>query len=58
MVFFPSFAYMRMVSDKLELPHQCQTAAMTEEERRAFLQPYHEARAPLLSLCVLGGVFS
>ena len=62
--FFPSFAYLRQVSELLEIPHQAQRSGMTEEERRAFLAPYVSGgpesggRSPVLSLCVLGGVFA
>ena len=31
---------------------------MTEAEREAFLAPYRSAKAPCLSLCVLGGLFA
>lgn len=58
MVFFPSFAYLRLVDEALTLPHQTQRTAMTMEDREAFLQPYREGDEPVLSLCVLGGVFS
>ncbi|MGN0755166.1 MAG: ATP-dependent DNA helicase [Aristaeellaceae bacterium] len=57
-VFFPSFAYLRQVSELLETPHQSQRSAMSEEERRAFLAPYVPDGAPVLSLCVLGGIFA
>ena len=56
--FFPSFAYLRQVSEMLDIPHQAQRSAMTDEERRAFLAPYTEGDAPVLSLCVLGGIFA
>ena len=57
-VFFPSFAYLRQVSELLETPHQTQRSAMSEEERRDFLAPYVPDGAPVLSLCVLGGIFA
>jgi len=57
-VYFPSFAYLRMVSEQLAVPHRVQTQGMTDADRAAFLQPYHEATEPVLSLCVLGGVFA
>ena len=57
-VFFPSFAMLRMVEEKLELPHQTQTGEMSLTEREAFLAPYRVAEEPVLSLCVLGGIFS
>lgn len=59
MVYFPSFAYLRQVAALLEdVPCQLQTPDMGEEERRAFLAPYLKGEAPVLSLCVLGGVFA
>ena len=56
--FFPSFAYLRQVSDMLDMPHQAQRSGMTDEERREFLAPYVPDGKPVLSLCVLGGVFA
>ena len=56
--FFPSFAYLRQVSELLDFPHQAQRSGMTDEERRAFLAPYTPEGEPVLSLCVLGGVFA
>ena len=56
--FFPSFAYLRQVSELLELPHQAQRSGMTDEERQAFLAPYTPEGEPVLSLCVLGGIFA
>lgn len=59
MVFFPSFAYLHRISEELtDLPHQVQSPSMTEEDRSAFLCPYREEGPPVLSLCVMGGVFS
>ena len=59
MVYFPSFAYLRQVDALLEdLPRQCQTSAMGQVERDAFLAPYLRGREPVLSLCVLGGIFA
>ena len=57
-MFFPSFAFLRQVSEQLNIPHQAQRASMSDEERRAFLAPYRAEGEPVLSLCVLGGVFS
>ena len=31
--FFPSFAYLRQVSEMLDMPHQAQRSGMTDEER-------------------------
>lgn len=58
MAFFPSFAYLEMIRPLLEgLPVQAQTPGMAEEERRAFLNMFQEGEAPVLGLCVLGGLF-
>ncbi len=62
MVFFPSFAYLRMVQDSFEeqypdIPLQCQNSEMTEEERLSFLAIFEKAE-PVIAFCVLGGVFS
>jgi len=57
--FFPSFAYMRQVAEMLDIPHQQQRSGMTDAERADFLAPYTDAAGkPVLSLCVLGGVFA
>ncbi len=56
--FFPSFAFMKQVSEMLEAPHQCQRSGMTDAERAAFLAPYVPGGEAALSLCVLGGVFA
>lgn len=56
--FFPSFAFLRQVSEELSVPHQCQRPGMTEEERAAFLAPYRQDGGTVLSLCVLGGIFA
>jgi len=58
MAFFPSFAFMNRVAETLELPCQVQRSGMTDEERRAFLAPYCPGGEPMLSLCVLGGIFA
>ena len=56
--FFPSFAYLRQVSEMLDAPHQAQRSGMSDEERAAFLAPYTSGGEPVLSLCVLGGIFA
>ncbi len=56
--FFPSFAYLRQVSDMLDMPHQAQRSGMTDAERAEFLAPYVPNGEPILSLCVLGGIFA
>ena len=57
-VFFPSFAFLEMTERVLDLPCQVQKSSMTLEERDAFLAPYLTGDQPVLSLCVLGGIFS
>lgn len=61
--FFPSFAYLQKVKEALielnpQLPLLTQTAGMDEEQRTAFLAAFTQDPAPVLGLCVLGGVFS
>lgn len=56
--FFPSFRYMRQVADDLDMPFQMQEPSMTDEARQAFLAPYVAGGKPVLSLCVLGGIFA
>ncbi len=56
--FFPSYAYMRLVSESLEVPFVMQQSGMSIAERDAFLQPFREGREECLALCVLGGVFA
>lgn len=58
MAFFPSFAFMRQVAEAIDMPCQVQRQSMSDEERRLFLAPYVAGGAPVLSLCVLGGIFS
>ena len=57
-VFFPSFAFLEMTERVFDLPCQVQKSSMTLEERDAFLAPYLTGDQPVLSLCVLGGIFS
>lgn len=56
--FFPSFAFMRQTAEMLDIPHQQQRSGMTDAERAEFLAPYVPGGEPVLSLCVLGGVFA
>ncbi|MBQ8653637.1 MAG: ATP-dependent DNA helicase [Clostridia bacterium] len=58
MVFFPSFAFMEQTAELVDVPHQMQRRRMSDEERRQFLAPYAPGGEPMLSLCVLGGVFA
>ncbi len=62
-VFFPSYAYMRLVLALLteqtpELPLLPQTGGMDDAQRDDFLASFTHGAEPLLALCVLGGVFS
>jgi len=57
--FFPSFAFMKQAAELLEIPFQMQRSGMTDAERVEFLAPYEsKVRMPVLSLCVLGGIFA
>lgn len=56
--FFPSFAFMNRVAEQMTLPCQVQRPGLSMDERRAFLAPYVSGGAPVLSLCVLGGIFA
>ncbi len=56
--FFPSFAYLRQVSELLDIPHQAQRSGMSDDERREFLASYTPDGPATLSLCVLGGIFA
>ena len=56
--FFPSYAYMHLVSEKLTVPFVMQTPGMSIAERDAFLRPFREKTEDCLALCVLGGVFA
>ncbi|MBQ8537134.1 MAG: ATP-dependent DNA helicase, partial [Clostridia bacterium] len=59
MAFFPSFKYFELVLPYLEgLPLAVQTPGMDEAQRREFLAHFKEEEAPVLGLCVLGGLFS
>lgn len=58
MVFFPSFEYMQMVSEALDIPHQCQQRSMDDEARAEFLSGYVSGGPEVTSLCVLGGIFA
>ena len=62
-VFFPSYAYLRMVQEALaslreDLPLNVQDRSMDNDAREAFLSRMRDENGPLLSLCVLGGIFS
>ncbi len=66
LVFFPSFAFLHMTDALLsqsmdhsgDLIYQVQSSGMDLASRDAFLSPYLEGDRPVLSLCVLGGIFS
>ena len=61
--FFPSYAYLLMISEKLTalqgaLPLNIQDRGMDQAARESFLRRMRESEGALLSLCVLGGIFS
>ena len=58
LIFFPSFAYLQLVQPLLPPEWQVQKREMTDADRLAFLAPYREQAEPVVSLCVMGGVFS
>ncbi len=62
-VYFPSYAYLQLVLALLseqwpELQLLPQTGGMGDTQREAYLAHFTRDDAPLLGLCVLGGVFS
>lgn len=61
-VFFPSYAYLRLVRlqlDESRLPPLfVQTPQMEESDRDAFFEAFSDVSTPHLGLCVLGGLFS
>lgn len=61
--FFPSYAYLALAGEKLneihpDIPLNIQQRGMDEASRDQFLDSIRHAAQPLLSLCVLGGVFA
>ncbi|MBQ6174602.1 MAG: hypothetical protein IJK28_08260 [Clostridia bacterium] len=58
LAFFPSYAYLRLVAERLAVPYRAQDRSMGIPEREAFLEPFREKREACLGLCVLGGVFA
>lgn len=58
MAFFPSFAFMEQTAALLDVPCQMQGRKMSDEARTEFLARYVQNDAPVLSLCVLGGIFA
>ena len=61
--YFPSYAYLSLIREALlalrpGLPLNVQGRGMDESARAGFLARMRESRESLLSLCVLGGVFS
>jgi Rad3-related DNA helicase len=63
LVFFPSYAYLRMVQGLLAawapaLPLHVQDSGMDDAARSSFLARFTDSTEPLLALCVLGGVFA
>lgn len=61
-VFFPSYAYLRLVRQHLDetaIPALwVQSPQMDENDREAFFEAFASGRPPCLGLCVLGGLFS
>lgn len=61
-VFFPSYAYLNLVSGHLDIDRLpdlwVQRRDMREEDRDAFLSAFEQNDPPRLGLCVLGGLFS
>ena len=61
-VFFPSYAYLNLVSGHLDIDRLpdlwVQRREMGEEDRDAFLSAFENEASPKLGLCVLGGLFS
>lgn len=64
MVFCPSFAYMKAISDTVKkavpgLDVLCQSPSMSEAEREQFLGAFStENKKALLGFCVMGGIYS
>lgn len=61
--YFPSYAYMESIRDQLlvlqnDLPLNVQERSMDDDARQAFLSRFTQNDDALLSLCVLGGIFS
>lgn len=62
-VYFPSYAYLTLISERLiakypDLELNIQARDMDDSARQAFLLRMQKENSPLMSLCVLGGVFS
>lgn len=61
-VFFPSYAYLNLVSVHLDIDRLpelwVQRRDMGEEDREAFLSAFADGQGNRLGLCVLGGLFS
>lgn len=63
LAFFPSYAYLALAAEKLrqlrpDIPLNLQERGMDEASRESFLDRIRAEKTALLSLCVLGGVFS
>ena len=65
MVFFPSYKLMEDVCRVYEQEFSAdwvrcirQTSFMSEQEREAFLEEFHEQNDTLLGFCIMGGIFS
>ena len=62
-VYFPSYAYLSLISKRLVAQHpdlelNIQARDMDDSARQTFLSRMQQESSPLMSLCVLGGVFS
>ena len=60
LVFFPSYRFMQEVyeSGGWTTEIECQSAAMKEEDREAFLARFDDENANVTGFCVMGGIFS
>lgn len=62
LVFFPSYAYLNLVSGRLDIDRLpelwVQRREMGEEDRDAFLSAFSDGHTVRVGLCVLGGLFS
>ena len=56
LVFFPSYAYLEAVAERLEIPCERQVAGMDEAARAGFLEGFRSG-GETLALAVMGGVF-
>ncbi|MDJ0781980.1 MAG: ATP-dependent DNA helicase [Desulfosarcinaceae bacterium] len=63
LIFFPSYAYLEMVLERLaalapDIDYQVQTPEMSESERLTFLDRFHDApKVGCVGMAVMGGIF-